>query len=1236
MIDFLAHLFDTSGFPPRWYCGDWSAGHGWLHILSDLGVWSAYLAIPCVLGYFILRRKDIPFRGIFLLFAGFIVACGTTHLMEAIIFWWPGYRLAGVIKLFTAVISWATVFALVPVVPKALAMRSADELEREIAARRQAEDELLKANIELERRVDERTVELTQAVSALRDERELLRTTLGSIGDGVIATDIDQRATFLNPVAESLTGWRNDEAVGRPLDEILHVVNETTRLPVDNPAAKAMTEGVVVSLESQALLIAKDGAERPIDDSAAPIRDEQGGVSGVVLIFRDVAERRAVELNLRRNEERLRLFVEHAPAAVAMLDKDMRYLLVSRRWLADYRLLGEELVGRSHYEVFPDVPQRWKEIHRRCLAGAIERADEDSYIAPDGSEEWQRWEIRPWRDDSGEVGGIIIFSEIITEQRLNRKVVQEHAEALSGILGATVDHIYLVDRSGRYRYVSNGAARVLGFEPTEMVGKHWAELGLPAELMRSFDSQREEVLLSGLPAQHETHFVTPEGERRDFDYTIAPVSGAEAGADAVVVVSRDVTRHKLTERERLELLRELETQNAFINAVLAQVPAAIVVADARTGKLMMSNEESHRIVRHDYHPGSRLEDYGDNYILDAVGPDGSAYTAGKWPLDRALNGESISGEEIELYLRDGSRVTIRVNAGPIRVGEELVAAVVAFHDITERKAVEQSARFLADASAALAGLINYEETLQKVASLAVPTFSDWALVDIAEADGSARRLAVAHSDPSKVDLALELQCRFPYDPAAKSGPINVIRTGRSEFAHEITDEMLVAGAKDENHLRMYREMGPKSYMSVPLTVRNETLGAMTFLSVKSSKLFGEHDLAVAKDLASRAAIAIENARLYAELKEGDRRKDEFLATLAHELRNPLAPIKNGLQVLKLAGDGGERLTEARVMMERQLGQMVRLVDDLLDVSRITRNKLDLRKERVDLATVVESAVETSRPLIEESRHVFTYALPQSPVFLNADPMRLAQVFSNLLNNSAKYTEEEGRISLEAEAEGNEVVVCVRDTGVGIPADALPRIFEMFSQVDRNLERAQGGLGIGLTLVRRLVEMHGGTVQAKSEGVGQGSEFVVRLPLAKGETEVSKSANVESLAKPRRLRVLIVDDNPDGAKSLSLILSLSGHDTRTAFDGLEGIELAESFRPDLILLDIGLPKLNGFETCRRIRQKPWGKDMFIIAVTGWGQEEDRRRSEQAGFNMHTVKPVNFDELEKILTRMKSQE
>lgn len=383
-----------------------------------------------------------------------------------------------------------------------------------------------------------------------------------------------------------------------------------------------------------------------------------------------------------------------------------------------------------------------------------------------------------------------------------------------------------------------------------------------------------------------------------------------------------------------------------------------------------------------------------------------------------------------------------------------------------------------------------------------------------------------------------------------------------------------------------------------------------------------------RDISERKGMEDELRQLAANLSETDRKKDEFIALLAHELRNPLAPIRNGLQVLRMARNEETRIG-AQEMMDRQLTHMVRLIDDLLDVSRLSRNKMELRRTRVSLAEVVSSAVETVRPLIEEAGQELIISVPESPIPLDADPTRLSQVFSNLLNNSAKYTEDGGKIWVSTERKDGEVVLAVRDTGIGIPKDSLGTIFDMFSQVNRSLERSTGGLGIGLALVKGLVEMHGGTVMAESDGEGKGSLFTVTLPVVATQQEPANAVPDAGQTSPPRHRILVVDDNCDSAISMSMMLKLLGHDVQTAHDGVEAIEVAGTFRPEVILMDVGMPKLNGYEATRRIREQPWGRDIKIIALTGWGQDDDRNQSKSAGCNGHLVKPMNLADLEKLL-------
>jgi signal transduction histidine kinase/ActR/RegA family two-component response regulator len=544
---------------------------------------------------------------------------------------------------------------------------------------------------------------------------------------------------------------------------------------------------------------------------------------------------------------------------------------------------------------------------------------------------------------------------------------------------------------------------------------------------------------------------------------------------------------------------------------------------------------------------------------------------------------------------------------------------------------EGVSRFLADASAALAAVTDYESTLQKVARLAVPFFADWCCVDLLEEDGTLRRLAVAHVDPTKVQLAYELYRRYPPDLAAPQGVWNILRTGQSEIIPQISEDHLAATVRDRELLRILRELGLKSYIGVPLTARGKVLGVLTFIAAESGRRYEPGDLAAAEDLAHRAAVAIENARLYQALREADRRKDDFLAVLAHELRNPLAPLRNALHILKTPGVDAAISERARQMMERQVEQLVRLVDDLLDISRIMRGKIELRRAPVELATVVARAVETSQPLIDAGTHELSIALPSEPLWLNGDLVRLAQVVSNLLNNAAKYTEKGGKIWLIAAREKDEAVVRVRDTGIGIAPEMRSRIFNLFVQAGRAHDRAQGGMGIGLTLVRSLVEMHGGSVAVYSDGSGKGSEFIVKLPILKASGAEDPNQPVASSPAGRLppRRVLVVDDNADVAESLALLLRLEGHDVRVAYDGPSALEQAAAQPPELAFLDLGMPKMDGCELARRFRASPVLQNVLLVALTGWGQEEDRRRTKQAGFDHHLVKPVDPGALQSLL-------
>ena len=565
-----------------------------------------------------------------------------------------------------------------------------------------------------------------------------------------------------------------------------------------------------------------------------------------------------------------------------------------------------------------------------------------------------------------------------------------------------------------------------------------------------------------------------------------------------------------------------------------------------------------------------------------------------------------------------------------RQAEERVALA---EERSKRAAAEEANRrlaFLADASRVLAGSLDPKATAQALARLAVPTLADLAGLTLA-------------GDPPGRGWETELAWVYPPDRevytrwlAADDGPADDLRAA---VDRALTDgrptqldglDIAYPAVPDHPTPPGHRIL---SAVVVPLQARGRTLGALTLAYGASDRRHDPADLATAEDLASRAAVALDNARLYAEVQEADRRKNEFLSMLAHELRNPLAPIRNAVEVMRHRGPAQPELQWARDVIDRQVRHLARLVDDLLDVSRITRGKIRLQIESVDVAAVVTQAVEASRPAIDARGHKLDVALPPGPVWVTGDPARLAQILTNLLNNAAKYTEDGGRIWLAVGRDGPDVVVRVRDTGVGIPPDMLGAVFDLFTQMDRSLDRSQGGLGVGLTLVKRLVELHGGAVEAHSDGPGRGSEFVVRLPAGEppGEPAAGRPAGVR--APDGRLRVLVVDDNADAAESLAAVLRLERHDVRIAGDWETLAAALPEFTPDVILLDIGLPGVDGYEIARRLRARPEFRGMALVAVTGYGRDEDRRMAREAGFDHHLVKPIEFAALQHLFAAVR---
>jgi signal transduction histidine kinase/DNA-binding response OmpR family regulator len=552
-----------------------------------------------------------------------------------------------------------------------------------------------------------------------------------------------------------------------------------------------------------------------------------------------------------------------------------------------------------------------------------------------------------------------------------------------------------------------------------------------------------------------------------------------------------------------------------------------------------------------------------------------------------------------------------------RQAEERIALA---EERSRREAAEEANRrlaFLTQAGAVLGGSLDQEVTAADAVRLALAAPADAAALVIPATDAGGERAYHGRWTPD--GPAVERGAAAALDPALGAA----------------LDRALATGAP---------VAGPGPVLAVPLRARGRAFAALALARQPSGDPFPAADVAVAEALASRAAMALENARLYHELQQADRQKNEFLSMLAHELRNPLAPIRNANEVLYHKGHEPGRVRWAQGVIDRQLTHLVRLVDDLLDVSRLTLGKIRLAAERVELEGVLTQAVEAVRPLVDQSRHRLEVSFPDRPVWVQGDPARLIQVFANLLNNAAKYTDPGGTIWLAlaagpdpADGEAPAPAFCevrVRDTGVGIAPELLPTVFELFIQANRSLDRSQGGLGVGLTLVRRLVELHGGAVEARSDGADRGSEFVVRLPLVPAPAEVGPAAADAPAPEPGTdpLRVVVVDDNVDGVESLADLIGLLGHEVRVAHDGPAGIAAVAAFDPDIVLLDIGLPGMDGYEVARHLR----GSDAraVLVAVSGYGRDEDRAMAREAGFEQHFVKPVEYDTLRMLLDSVRA--
>jgi PAS domain S-box-containing protein len=715
------------------------------------------------------------------------------------------------------------------------------------------------------------------------------------------------------------------------------------------------------------------------------------------------------------------------------------------------------------------------------------------------------------------------------------------------------------------------------------------------------------------------------------DYVLVPaVSGAPGWLRVVnhglsVIVIWAVAALGLRHTRNLEALRTSERtaygRLAQLRTTYASAPVGLCFVDADLRYLAINNTLAEMLGHPpDFYLGKKVNEATPELAGAGEEHYRRVINTGRPVLDVGLQGPS------------GARLNEKrhwlASYHPVRDENGAIMGVnVAVRDITDRKQAEADTLFLLDVGECIRFANDPDEMMWAIA-VALGEQLGAGRCSFAEIDSDRHQLRVQRDYHRYAPSLVGAYSLRQLDPSV----LDEAKAARTIVVNDT--------ARDDRTAANFKNLaaaGITAFLAAPL-LRDGKLVSCLLLASPEPREWSEREIALVNAVAERTWLAAERLRLdhalrqsEVALREADRRKDEFLATLAHELRNPLGLIRNVVSLLE-SGAANSEIDWGRKIIDKQVNYLTRLTDDLFDISRITRDKLDLRKEEVQLAEIIKGAVEASHSLIQQRGHEFTVNMPSGPIYLLADNIRLTQAVMNLLNNAAKYTPNAGRIALTVTIESDQAMISIKDNGIGIAAGDLPQVFDLFFQADRSFARAEGGLGLGLTLVNRLVEMHGGTVEVRSSGLNQGSEFVVRLPVipspAVAEHQPGTADNGKVLSNGQR-RILVADDFPESAQLLARLLRRDGSDVRVALDGLEAVETAVQFQPDIVLLDIAMPKLDGYETARKIRQQPWGRKAILIALTGWGQQQDRRRTKDAGFDVHLTKPVNYQAIAKLL-------
>jgi PAS domain S-box-containing protein len=957
------------------------------------------------------------------------------------------------------------------------------------------------------------------------------------------------------------------------------------------------------------------------------------------------------------------------------------------------RLLGyaeEEFIGQHASLIFTPEDRECHAPEQEMETALTEGSAEDKrwHLRKDGSRFWGNGLLMLLRDDAGAAHG---FAKILRDDT-ESKFLEERYRSL---LDNANDIIYSHDLAGNYLAINRACEEVTGYTRAEILGGLNIKQVVAPEYHELARRMMEQKLRDPSPTVYAVEIITKDGRRLTLEVSTR-IAYRDGRPFAVEGIGRDVTERKRAEAERQQLLEsERRARQEAEESLLQQrrLEKSLTLLVEASGVMLGSPslesvqpavlDLSRRLISADAYGIWRFDreqrtwrivssagmsrEYEGRHITDAE----DDYNT----FDQPVVAEDVMRMPLlaarrEMYVAEGIKSLL---AAPLRVHgktsgtltfyyrqphkfEEtelrvatalanLAGSAISSAELYEEQSglraaaqtAEQRSSFLDEAGRILSSTLDYQLTLARVARLAVPGLADWCTVDLLEDDGTLKRLAVAHVDPAKIAWAHEMQERYPPDPDAPTGVHNVLRTGRSELYPLITDEMIVLAAKDEEHLRILREVGLSSAMIVPLAAHGRMLGAITFVASGLGRGYGAEDLALAEALSHRAALAIDNARLYREAQEANRLKDEFLATVSHELRTPLTAVIGWLHLIRSGQMDEEAVGRALETVERNARSQAQLIEDLLDVSRIVTGKLRIDARPVDLAAVIDNAITSVRPAANAKgisiRADLDPRLP--PVF--GDPDRLQQIVWNLLTNAVKFTPDAGRVQIVTHRSDSHVEIVVSDTGRGIPSEFLPHVFDRFRQADQSTTRAEGGLGLGLAIVRHLVELHGGTVRAESDGANSGSTFTVSLPCAVAPAtrydEESRStdrsganATIDEFSL-EGLRILVVEDDEDARELIAMVLRRRGAETVTVGSADEALDAFRRERFDALVSDIGMPERDGYSLVIELRSFPpeRGGDTPAVALTAYAREEDRVKALEAGFQTHLPKPINPVEL-----------